>query len=82
MQNPYPKREIGGERMNNIEKIIQDLIEEDRECNYCKYGSCCPRKATNYGGGPNFPPCADLAVEDWFDLDSYLENLKEEGEEE
>ena len=65
-------------RMNNVKKIIQDLIEEDRECDYCKYESWCPRGVTNYGDGPNFPPCADLEVEDWFDFDSYLEDMEEE----
>ena len=64
--------------MNDLENIVQDLIEEGGECDYCKYGSDCSRRVTNYGDGPSFPPCADLKAEDWFDLDSYLEDKEEE----
>lgn len=66
--------------MNDIESIVQDIIEEGRECDYCKYESYCSRSVTNYGDGPSFPPCADLVAEEWFDLDSYLEDKEEEEE--
>lgn len=64
--------------MNDIESIVQDLIEKGGECEYCKYVSYCSKGATNYGDGAKFPPCADLEVEDWFDLDSYLEDKEED----
>ncbi len=65
---------IGAWKNDDIESIVQDLIEEDRECDYCKYGSYCSGKVTNHGGWCRFPPCADLAAEEWFDLDSYLKD--------
>ena len=59
-----------------IEKIL-DKADLDEICKYCIYGHDCPGPVTSYGNGPIFAPCADSPVEDWFDLDSYIEEEME-----
>ena len=64
-----------------IKQIVQKIIDElgeDEACKHCIYEDGCSRGVTSNGNGPIFPPCADSPAEDWFDIEAYKEDKKEE----
>ena len=66
------------ETIKQIVQKITDELGEDEVCKYCIYEDGCAGGVTNYGSGPIYPPCADSPPEDWFDIDAYEEDKKEE----
>ena len=65
------------------EEAIAKLKEQDSDtiCKYCIYENDCNKGVTNTGGGPIFPPCCDIELENLIDIDAYIANV-EEGEDE
>lgn len=61
---------------STIEKIVENL-DLDEICKYCTYGIDCPGPVTGGPNGPIFAPCHDGNPENWFDLDSYIEEERE-----
>lgn len=66
----------------NVGEITESLSEEEL-CKYCKYSiyhDCNGGVRSDGAGNPIYPPCADGLDEDYFDLDSYLEDMEKENE--
>jgi len=59
-----------------IKKKLDEIVENDECCDYCKYNCSCSHGVTNYGAGPCYPPCADKDYKDLVDWDM----LEEEEE--
>lgn len=67
--------------MEDMRKIIDSLDEDDR-CVCCKFDDDCPKGTRNYGSGPEFPACAEMPEDFWFDMDKYNNMISEMEEEE
>ena len=62
----------------DVREII-DSLDGDELCNYCRYKyEGCSGGVKGGPGGPIFPPCADGLEEEDFDLESYIEDYREE----
>lgn len=70
------------------EEAIAKLKEQDSDtiCKYCIYENDCNKGVTNAGGEPIFPPCCDIdcdiELENLIDIDAYIADIIEEGEDE
>lgn len=64
----------------DVRKII-DSLDGDDLCQYCQFRNDCYGGVSGGPNGPIYPPCADGLDEDCFDLESYLSDLEEDGEE-
>ena len=67
-------------KYENPQKVDVNSLDEETICNYCIYKSDCPNDVRCYGGEPIFPYCAEHEPEDWFDEETYLEDLEESEE--
>lgn len=67
-------------KYENPQKVDVNSLDEETICNYCIYKSDCPKDVRCYGGEPVFPYCAEHEPEDWFDEETYLEDLEESEE--
>lgn len=56
----------------------------NKVCDFCKFEYGCSRKAVvwDYGESPVFAPCADSALEEYFDIEAFAESLETEHKEE
>lgn len=63
--------------IEQIRREISDKFGPEELCKYCIYEGDCSGSVTNYGNGPIFAPCSDGNLENWFDLDSYIEGESE-----
>lgn len=64
----------------DVKEIIANL-DGDELCKYCSFSyEGCTGGVHGGPNGPILPPCSDGLDEDYFDLESYLEDLKEDGE--
>lgn len=64
----------------NVEEIMDSLSGEEL-CKYCRYGidyDCNGGARSDGAGNPIYPPCADGLDEDYFDLDAYLADEKDD----
>ena len=78
-------RAYGADRVGIVKKYHEpkvdvDSLDEETRCKYCTYNSDCPKGVRCYGGEPFFPYCTEHEPEDWFDEESYLEDLEESEE--
>ncbi len=67
-------------KYENPQKVDVNSLDEETICNYCIYKSDCAKDVRCYGGEPVFPYCAEHEPEDWFDEETYLEDLEESEE--
>ena len=65
-------------------KVDVHSLDEETQCKYCRYNDSCSGNGVTSGaeGEPIFPACSELELEDWFDEESYLSDLKESEESE
>ena len=65
-------------------KVDVHSLDEETQCKYCRYSDSCSENVVTSGAGgePIFSACAELEPEDWFDEESYLNDLKESEESE
>lgn len=62
--------------MKSVEEIIESL-DKGLLCNYCRYGlEGCEGGIKGGQNGPIYPPCADGLDTDDFDINAYLDDLK------
>ncbi len=76
----YGADKVGIVKKYHERKADVDSLDDETRCKYCTYNSDCPKGVRCYGGEPFFPYCAEHEPEDWFDEESYLEDLEESEE--
>lgn len=64
--------------MEDVKEII-DSLDGEELCGYCQHSfDGCKGRVIGSPNGPIFPPCSDGFKEEWFDLESYLEDHEDE----
>lgn len=76
----YGADKVGVVKKYEESKVDVDSLDDETRCKYCTYNSDCPKGVRCYGGEPFFPYCAEHEPEEWFDEESYLENIEESEE--
>ena len=76
----YGADKVGIVKKFEEHKVDVESLDDETRCKYCTYNSDCPKGVRCYGGEPFFPYCAEHEPVDWFDEESYLEDLEESEE--
>ena len=76
----YGADKVGIVKKYDERKVDVDSLDDETRCKYCTYNSDCPKGIRCYGGEPFFPYCAEHEPKEWFDEESYLEDLEESEE--